>query len=444
MMKMKLLSSIFLIILLWRPSHQMTSAESVGIATESEVIVVVAPSVNDSYYAPVFDDVINYHIDFVNSTRQHTDVVMVVKADTLSYVQGYIPDENIIVDTINDIWVRDFSPVFPPNPVKFRYRPQYLSNSDAAWIENSFNKWTSDLGLSFPTSPIKLDGGNFVHNGVDKAIITTRVFADNPTMTQTQIDQTIKTLTGVTQIAYLPEEALDTTGHSDGMVMWVDADTLMVNENDEPFRTQVLTPLQTTFPSVNIIEIPVDYTYAEWQGFVSACGLHVNSLVTDTHIFMATYNQANDDVVQGMIAAQTDKVIVPIDASSVCFMGGAVRCLTWYAKGETADAILQAAQSSMAAPADVDVTHDGNDVLLSWGGVANAEQYEIWRSAAPYFVAHGAGVENIGIVTTPAFTDGNVLGNAGTHHFYTVVAIDDQGRRSVESNRVGEFEFTIQ
>ncbi|MEM7119200.1 MAG: agmatine deiminase family protein [Chloroflexota bacterium] len=164
------------------------------------------------------------------------------------------------------------------------------------------------------------------------------------------VDQQLRSATGVAQIAYIPEEAGDTTGHSDGMVMWLDAETLLVNEYDEPFRSQVLGPLETAFPNATIIEIPVDYTHSTWQGFVSACGLHVNSLVTDTHIFLATYGQANDAVVRGIIEEATDKIVVPIDASNVCRMGGAVRCLTWYAKGETAVKLLAATEHPTNPP----------------------------------------------------------------------------------------------
>ena len=37
----------------------------------------------------------------------------------------------------------------------------------------------------------------------------------------------LKELLEVTEIAYLPEEKGDITGHSDGMVMWVEYDRLL-------------------------------------------------------------------------------------------------------------------------------------------------------------------------------------------------------------------------
>ena len=333
---------------------------------ESEVIVIIAPSVNDDYYAPVFEQVIAYDVAFVNTVRQYTNVVLVADSATMPHVQGKVPEGNLIEATVNDIWPRDFGPASPNQPVKFRYRPQYLDTSTASWIENSFNKWTASLSLNLTSSNLILDGGNFVHNGADKAIITTRVFADNAELSREEVDQQLRELTGMATIAYIPEEALDTTGHADGMVMWVDSDILLVNEFDEPFRSQVLTPLQAAFPNVTMIEIPVDYTYGEWQGFISACGLHVNSLVTDRHIFLPIYGQSNDIVVQSLIEAQTDKTVVPINAESVCFMGGAVRCLTWYAKGDTAERIIQAASPTAVPLASLSAMSKNS--AWQWGG----------------------------------------------------------------------------
>ncbi|MEM7118088.1 MAG: agmatine deiminase family protein, partial [Chloroflexota bacterium] len=162
-----------------------------------EAIVIVAPSVNDTYYAPLFDEIIAYDIAFVNQVRQHTNVVLVVDSATMSHVRGKVPAANLLEAAVNDIWARDFGPVFPNNPVKFRFRPDYMSNGDAAWVENSFNRLAGNLGLPLASSSLILDGGNFVHNGADKAIVSTRVFADNANLSEAAVDQQLRSATGV-------------------------------------------------------------------------------------------------------------------------------------------------------------------------------------------------------------------------------------------------------
>ena len=73
-----------------------------------------------------------------------------------------------------------------------------------------------------------------------------RVFEDNPQYDTLAIDSRLKELLQVTEIAYLPEEEGDITGHSDGMVMWAEPDKLLVNKYEEPFRSQVLGELESS------------------------------------------------------------------------------------------------------------------------------------------------------------------------------------------------------
>ena len=45
-----------------------------------------------------------------------------------------------------------------------------------------------------------------------------------------------------------------------------------------------------------------------------------------------------------MIKQNTTKKVIPINAESVCPMGGSVRCLTWQVTGENAVKLIQAAR----------------------------------------------------------------------------------------------------
>ena len=317
--------------------------------SDQEVVVLMAPSVNEPYYASVFDDVIEYDVNFVNAVRAHIPVVLVVDSDTMPYVEGRVPAENLIVSATPDIWIRDFSPAMPHSPTQFQFRPNYLSNGDARWIANGFNQLKRTLGVTVPSSDLVLDGGNVVHNGAGYAIVTDRVLDDNPRWTQAEIEAELIEKLNLTTLAIIPQYPDDTTGHSDGLVMWVDETTLMINEDGSAYQAALQAQLETSFPDATIIALPIDYTPEEFDGFGSACGLHVNSLVTDDLIILPTYGQANDQVVYNIIAANTTKTIVPIDASAVCFMGGSVRCLTWYAKGAQADAILAQVRSTPSA-----------------------------------------------------------------------------------------------
>ena len=145
--------------------------------------------------------------------------------------------------------------------------------------------------------------------------------ADNPQYSESEIDSMLKELLKVTEIAYLPEEEGDITGHSDGMVMWAESDKLLVNEYQEPFRTQVLTVLKESFTDIDIVEIPYDLQPELWRDWPSACGYYLNSLVTENYIYVPIYGLENDQMVLDLIQSHTSKNVVSIDASNVCFMG---------------------------------------------------------------------------------------------------------------------------
>ncbi len=173
-----------------------------------------------------------------------------------------------------------------------------------------------------------------------------RVFADNPQYSHDEINQMLKELLEVTEIAYLPEEEGDITGHSDGMVMWVEYDRLLVNEYKEPFRTQVLTELEESLSDIEIIEIPYVFQEGLWKGWPSACGYYLNSLVTENYIYVPVYGLEEDEYVLELIQSYTSKEVVSINAEDVCFMGGSVRCLTWTTDGTDADNLLEFADQN--------------------------------------------------------------------------------------------------
>lgn len=73
-------------------------------------------------------------------------------------------------------------------------------------------------------SDINLDGGNVVMYG-NKAIITDRIFPENPDRPREEL---------LTELSRLPE--YDFTGHADGMMRFVDSNTVLVNNLDQDFK----------------------------------------------------------------------------------------------------------------------------------------------------------------------------------------------------------------
>ena len=230
--------------------------------------------------------------------------------------------------------------------VQFVYKPRYLENSEASFIQNSFVSFAENFGLHFEHSQLVLDGGNIVDNNRDKAVITERVLADNSELSTETVIAQLKASTDITHLAIIPEEAGDTTGHADGMVMWLSENILAVNRYDEPFRTQVMTALQDGLPGVAIVEMSSGYLPGTWKGFASACGLNINSITTNSFIYVPVFGTATDDDFLETVRRYSDKKVETVNAKSVCFMGGSVRCLSWQVTGDNARKLIEAARKT--------------------------------------------------------------------------------------------------
>ena len=334
-------------------THPVSSANFEGReapSVSSNLIVISAPSVTNTYYqkAGAFQDLINFDIAYAQTVMQGTDkVVVLADKKTLPYLSA-LPDSVLLQSNVQDIWIRDFGPMMPGKDVKFKYSPDYLQKNLASLIDQSFNSAAANSGVVYAAkTSIVLDGGNFVDNGKDKVVITNRILKDNPGMSQSQLVNKIKSMTGVKTVCIVPEESGDTTGHADGMVMWLDTNKIGVTEMpyDTVLRKQVVQILQSAFPTVQIIYIPDSWDGQYFDGFASACGLYVNSAVTDNYIYVPVYGDASDQDALNIIQQNTNKKVVAIDASQVCFLGGAVRCLAWQVKGANVAKMISAAKT---------------------------------------------------------------------------------------------------
>jgi len=308
------------------------------------LLVLSAPSIHEKYYAEVFDQIIEFDIAYAKAVMGHDNIIILADKDTLPYLQDELPDDILLEANVADIWMRDFTTVLPSRMVQFSYTPSYLSRSASRYIQSSFDRFATQHRLEFQKSALILDGGNVVDNNDDKIIVTERILEDNRDWTTEEIIAELKYLLHVEHVAIIPQEEGEPMGHADGIVMFVSEDTVAVNTYGEPFRNDVISVLESDLPGITIVEIEADYSLEIWKDFVSACGINLNSTVTNNYIYMPVFGNPNDEKSIVGIEALTDKKIIPINAKGVCFMGGSVRCLSWQVTGENAQALIEAAR----------------------------------------------------------------------------------------------------
>jgi len=307
-------------------------------------LVLAAPSINDEYYSDRFNDIVDFQVNYAKAVMGKDNIVIVVDNDTRSYYEGRLPSDVIITSNVYDIWMRDFTTVNPLNPVQFTYTWASMTQGQSVEVQNSFVSFANSFGIQRNTTNLILDGGNIVDNYEGRVITTTRFLDDNG-LSMSEGKQILKNLLNATQVAIVvPDD--EVLAHADGMVLWADKNTLLVNDYTEypDYRTSVLDELSEAFPEVTIVEVPVVYDDASIGGISSACGVNLNATTTFSNIYVPTFNMEHDQAALQIIRNNTTKNVVPVNASGVCAMGGSVRCLTWQLTGTNAEKIVLAAR----------------------------------------------------------------------------------------------------
>ena len=164
----------------------MESEEAVSSDMNKTLIVLCVPSVCDEYYASKLIDIIEFMSNFANLVMETDEIVILVDADTRSLFEGKVPSNILLPANIDDIWIRDFAPVFPSKQIKFQFSPSYLRKQTSQQIDKSFDNWFKANGLDYQTkSDIILDGGNVVENVEGtRVILTDRILRVNPSLTK--------------------------------------------------------------------------------------------------------------------------------------------------------------------------------------------------------------------------------------------------------------------
>lgn len=327
--------------------NKVSQTYSNQVADDRMLLVLSAPSVHDPYYKSAFQRIVDFQIDYAKSILGNDNVVILVDEDTKPYFTGKVPEDILLVGDVRDIWMRDFTTVNPMQPVQFTYTWASMTKKQSKDVQKSFNQFADRYQIQRAKTDLMIDGGNLVDDYAGRVITTTRFMEDNE-LSYNEAKQELKKTLGATEVAILePDE--EVLAHSDGMVSWVDKNTLLVNDYSKTpsFRTTVMKELKASFPTAKIVEVPVEYKTnpkGQWEGFESACGVNLNATVTHHNIYVPTFNMPHDQKALTIIKQNTSKKVIPVNAESVCPMGGSVRCLTWQVTGDNAVKLIQAAR----------------------------------------------------------------------------------------------------
>ncbi|MCH5328899.1 MAG: agmatine deiminase family protein [Coprobacter sp.] len=234
----------------------------------------------------------------------------------------------------HDIWCRDYMPVQTASGklVQFRYDPSYLKGVKEYEESRSDVREVCTANNIKPVfSDINLDGGNVLVCG-SRAIISDRVFAENPEKDAEELKSELSELLEA-EIIVIPTIKGDYTGHADGMVRFVDADTILGNNRADEYKywrdgiNRVLAGA-----GLRYIDVPFFYDYKDKLHPEHAIGLYVNYLEVENLIVMPKFGvpgNKDDEAFAKIKEIFPDRVVETIDFNDVALEGGVLNCATW-------------------------------------------------------------------------------------------------------------------
>ena len=230
-----------------------------------------------------------------------------------------------------DIWCRDYMPIQTESGkfIQFKYDPSYLKGNKE-WEESrsDVNEVCRVNGIDAQFSDINLDGGNvLICDG--RAILSNRIFSENSNWDKEKLVSELSKLLEC-EIIIIPAENDDMTGHADGMVKFVNRNTILGNKLADEYKywregmEKVIEQYGLKYIDVPFF-LPKDPKHPH-----SAIGIYVNYLEVNNLIVLPVFGRGEDkQAVDVLRQAFPDRVIETIDYNDVAQEGGLLNCTTW-------------------------------------------------------------------------------------------------------------------
>ena len=220
-----------------------------------------------------------------------------------------------------DIWMRDFMPFLLDDGhlISYYYDPDYLKDEKYSHLRTNIQPLKEHINLI-------LDGGNFVRFG-GKAIMTDKIFRENPSKTKAEIVETIKQKCTLKELIIIPRQPYDMLGHSDGMVRWIDENSVLINDfsnESKSFNDRLIKALKKGGLGVKFMK------YRE--GFFTKkrdWGAYLNFIKIKDILIVPIYGIYDDDVaVEQIKKFYSSCKVETINLSEIIELGGALHCIT--------------------------------------------------------------------------------------------------------------------
>jgi agmatine/peptidylarginine deiminase len=243
--------------------------------------------------------------------------------------------EHRFLPNTKDIWARDYMPIQISDSkfIEYRYDPDYLQSTRKGNrdLKTYPDMVCESIDLKTVKTDIVLDGGNVVKSKnciifTDKIVHENRLF-----YTKLELLKRLKEIFEVENVVLIPWDKKEIFGHSDGVVRFIDDQTVLINEiyqADRMLRGRLQKGnLKCEFFSFDVKKRDKN----NWA--------YINFLQTKELILLPMLNVEEDEQAFRQINDfYTDYAdqnrILQVDVNQIVQFGGALNCISWNIKSE--------------------------------------------------------------------------------------------------------------
>lgn len=231
-----------------------------------------------------------------------------------------------------DIWAVDYMPVqLDENKyIQFNYSPDYLQSKAGINTKTDVIQICKRLEIKPEKSALIVDGGNIVR-WKNKVIMCDKVFKENPHLSEKQLMQQLIESMEIDSICFVPWDKKDIIGHADGMVRFIDGNTVLINNYNHPSEDSAYCRsfrLALRNAGYDLVELPYN-PYSNATN-LSAEGIYINYLQMKNVIIVPTYNKPEDEsAIKLLEDVFRGNKIIALESSVIAKEGGVLNCISW-------------------------------------------------------------------------------------------------------------------
>jgi agmatine deiminase len=247
-------------------------------------------------------------------------------------------DSDILFELLSpteDVWAVDYMPVqIEKNRfVQFIYDPDYLHKPvDLTETISDVDAICKKIDWQPEKTDILLDGGNVVKaNG--KVIITDKVFSENRLIPHVELIKKLEEIFHPDAIIIVPQHPLDYTGHADGIVRFLNENTVLINASSEKASKKEKdfeSSLRQALNNAGLKYREILSNTSANKNNEQANGEYLNYLQMKDVIILPAFGIAEDEMVmEQFIELFPGNRIVSVNSNEIANDGGILNCISW-------------------------------------------------------------------------------------------------------------------